>query len=131
MNIRSFRQSVEHCENIPVIFLTADSDSETETRCFKEGAFDYIAKPFVPAVMRSRIGRVLELEELQSSLAERLEQKNHEISDMKNKSCQDALTGLWNRVYTRENVNLSVFTQVRCLHQIFQQTDHRDPDGDR
>ena len=30
-------------ENIPVIFLTADNDTETETRCFKEGAVDFIA----------------------------------------------------------------------------------------
>ncbi|MGN0414729.1 MAG: diguanylate cyclase domain-containing protein [Agathobacter sp.] len=110
--LREIRR-MEHCENIPVIFLTADSDSETETRCFKEGAFDFIAKPFVPSVMRSRIGRVLELEELRSSLAERLEQKNREISDMKNKSCQDALTGLWNRVYTQENVNLMLSQGVR------------------
>lgn len=98
-------REMEHCKNTPVIFLTADDDSETETRCFKEGAIDFIAKPFVPEVMRSRIGRALELEELRRSLARRLEQKTREISDMKNKSFQDALTGLWNRVYTEETVN--------------------------
>ena len=98
-------REMEHCKNIPVIFLTADNDSETETRCFKEGAIDFIAKPFVPAVMRSRVGRALELEELRCSLTKRLEQKTREISDMKNKSCQDALTGLWNRAYTEEVVD--------------------------
>ncbi|MBO5486617.1 MAG: diguanylate cyclase [Eubacterium sp.] len=98
-------REMEHCKNTPVIFLTADDDSETETRCFKEGAIDFIAKPFVPEVMRSRVGRALELEELRRSLARRLEQKTREISDMKNKSFQDALTGLWNRVYTEETVN--------------------------
>lgn len=96
---------IEHCRDIPVIFLTADNDSETETRCFEEGAIDYIRKPFVPEVMQSRVARVLELEELRSSLARRLEQKTKEVSDMKSKSCQDALTGLWNRVYTEETVN--------------------------
>lgn len=98
-------RELDHCKNTPVIFLTADNDSGTETRCFQEGAIDFIAKPFVPEVMRSRIGRALELESLRSSLAERLEQKTREISDMKNKSCQDALTGLWNRAYTEETVN--------------------------
>ena len=92
-------------ENIPVIFLTADNDTETETRCFKEGAVDFIAKPFVPAVMQSRIGRALELEDLRLSLADKLEQKTKEVSDMKSKSSQDALTGLWNRAYTEEKVN--------------------------
>lgn len=101
-------REMEHCKDIPVIFLTADNDSETETRCFKEGAIDYIAKPFVPEVMRSRVGRALELEELRCSLARRLEQKTREVSDMKNKSCQDALTGLWNRSYTEETVNAMI-----------------------
>lgn len=98
-------REMERCKNIPVIFLTADDDTETETRCFREGAIDFIAKPFVPAVMRSRIGRALELEELRRSLADKLEQKTREVTDMKSKSRQDALTGLWNRIYTEEAVN--------------------------
>ncbi len=98
-------RKIEHCRNIPVIFLTADNDTNTETRCFKEGAIDFIAKPFVPAVMRSRIDRALELEELRRSLADKLEQKTREVSDMKSISRQDALTGLWNRAYTEETVN--------------------------
>ena len=101
-------REMEHCKDIPVIFLTADNDSETETRCFKEGAIDYITKPFVPEVMRSRVGRALELEELRCSLAKRLEQKTREVSDMKYKSCQDVLTGLWNRAYAEETVNAMI-----------------------
>lgn len=110
--LQKIRQ-MESCKDIPVIFLTADNDTETETRCFKEGAIDFIAKPFVPAVMRSRIGRALELEELRCSLAERLEQKTREVSDIKNKSCQDALTGLWNRVYTEAAVNKMIAQEAK------------------
>lgn len=106
-------REMEKCKNIPVIFLTADNDTETETRCFKEGAIDFIAKPFVPAVMRSRIGRALELEELRSSLADKLEQKTREVFDMKSKSNQDALTGLWNRAYTEEAVNEMIAQGVK------------------
>ena len=106
-------REMEHCKNIPVIFLTADNDTETETRCFEEGAIDFIAKPFVPEVMRSRVGRALELEELRSSLAKRLEQKTREVSDMKNRSCQDVLTGLWNRAYTEETVNRMIFQGIQ------------------
>lgn len=106
-------REMEHCQNIPVIFLTADNDTDTETRCFKEGAIDFIAKPFVPAVMRSRIDRVLELEELRRSLADRLEQKTREVTDMKSKSNQDALTGLWNRTYTEETVDEMIFQGVK------------------
>lgn len=62
-------------------------------------------KPFVADVMLSRIGRILELEDLHRSLADRLEQKTREVSYMKDKFNQDALTGLWNRLYTEEKVN--------------------------
>ena len=98
-------REMEKYQSIPVIFFTADNDAETEIRCFKEGAVDFITKPFVPDVLLSRIGRVLELEDLRRSLAERLEQKTREVFAIKNQSRQDALTGLWNRVYTEEIVN--------------------------
>ena len=98
-------RTMENCKDTPVIFLTADNDTETETRCFKEGAIDFIVKPFVPAVMQSRIGRALELEELRRGLADKLEKKTREVSDIKSKSYQDALTGLWNRAYTENAVN--------------------------
>ncbi len=90
---------------LPIIFLTADNDSNTESKCLELGALDFISKPFVPIVMRSRIARTLELEELRSSLAIKLDEKIQEVSNMKSKSCQDALTGLWNRAYTEESVN--------------------------
>lgn len=98
-------RTMENGKDIPVIFLTADNDTETETRCFKEGAIDFIVKPFVPAVMQSRIGRALELEELRRGLADKLEKKTREVSDIKSKSYQDVLTGLWNRAYTENAVN--------------------------
>lgn len=98
-------RSMDKCANTPVIFLTADSDSDTETRCFKEGAADFIAKPFVPEVMLSRISRILELEQLRRSLADRLEAKTKEVSDIKSKSRQETLTGLWNRTYAEETIN--------------------------
>lgn len=98
-------RAMEKTKEIPVIFLTADNDANTETHCFDCGAIDFIAKPFVPAVMRSRISRVLELEELRKNLADRLEKKTQEVTDMKSKSQRDALTGLWNRSYTEDAVN--------------------------
>lgn len=98
----------ERCANIPIIFLTADSDPVTENRCFEEGALDFIAKPFVTAVMRSRIARILELEDMRRRLANKLEEKTREVTDIKNKSQQDALTGLWNRSYTENAVNAMI-----------------------
>ena len=98
-------QQMEKCKDIPIIFLTADNDSAVESRCLEEGAQDFIAKPFVKRVMRSRIGRLLELEELRAELADRLEKKTLEVIDMQSKSQKDALTGLWNRAYAEKMVD--------------------------
>lgn len=97
-------QKNEGLQRIPIVFLTADTDAETEIHCLKSGAQDFIVKPFVPEVMRSRLSRILELEELRKNLAERLDRKIKEVSDIKSKSFRDALTGLWNRAYTEEKV---------------------------
>ncbi|MBO6310874.1 MAG: diguanylate cyclase [Oribacterium sp.] len=98
-------REVESAAQVPIIFLTSDNDARTETKCFETGAIDFISKPFVPSVIKSRVARVLELEDLRKSLADRLEKKTQEVSDIKTKSRQDALTGLWNRAYTEEQVN--------------------------
>ena len=98
-------REMENWRNTPVIFLTADNDAATEMRCFKMGAVDFIGKPFVPDVMRSRIGRALELEELRRSLADKLEKTTQEVYAIRKKARQDGLTGLWNRIYTEEAVN--------------------------
>lgn len=89
----------------PIIFLTADNDEHTESCCLKVGAMDFITKPFSETVMLSRIGRILEYEDMRRQLADKLEEKIQEVSDIKSKSQQDALTGLWNRSYTENAVN--------------------------
>ncbi len=64
---------------IPIIFLTADSTAETESECLKLGADDFVAKPFVPEVMKSRIARLIELKTLRYDLESRLEEKTREL----------------------------------------------------
>lgn len=91
--------------HIPVIFLTSDNDAETETKCFESGAMDFISKPFVPSVIRSRVHRTLELEEYRATLARQLDQKTKEVESITAKSYTDAMTGLWNREYTEMKVN--------------------------
>lgn len=65
--------------DIPIIFLTADSDPQVESRCLKEGAMDFITKPFVQNVMLSRISRALELEALRQDLEGQLEARTMHI----------------------------------------------------
>src|SRR3954469_2694213 len=57
---------------IPVIFLTAQTEVEDETRGFQVGAVDYVHKPFSPAVMKARVHTHLVLRETREKLAQQL-----------------------------------------------------------
>lgn len=50
----------EESKNIPVFFLTAKSDSQSEQTGLDLGAVDYIAKPFTPQLVLLRIKNQLE-----------------------------------------------------------------------
>lgn len=50
--------------DIPVIFLTADTELTSEVKGLKMGALDFITKPFEEAVMLSRIEKVLQMEDM-------------------------------------------------------------------
>lgn len=58
--------------DIPVIFLTAQTEAEDETRGFEVGAVDYVHKPFSPAVMKARVHTHLVLRETREKLAQQL-----------------------------------------------------------
>ena len=55
--------------DIPVIFLTARTEAEDETKGFAAGAVDYIHKPFSAAVMMARVHTHLNLRETREQLA--------------------------------------------------------------
>lgn len=44
---------------VPVIYMTAKTDSESEVRCLRDGAEDYIVKPFEVITLLVRIEKVL------------------------------------------------------------------------
>lgn len=46
--------------DIPVIFLTARTNSSDEEKGLKLGAVDYIVKPFSPSIVLARIARAFE-----------------------------------------------------------------------
>jgi sigma-B regulation protein RsbU (phosphoserine phosphatase) len=58
--------------DIPVIFLTGQTEIEDETRGFDVGAVDYIHKPFSPAVVKARVQTHLVLRGIRQQLAEQL-----------------------------------------------------------
>lgn len=63
---------------IPVIFLTADEDEDTETRGLALGAMDFIRKPIIPDTLVLRVKHTLELVLLQNHLTREVERKTEE-----------------------------------------------------
>ena len=70
----------EETTDIPVIFLTADDDSDTETRGLKAGAMDFIKKPFVPEILLLRVRHTIKLTRLQTGLSREVEKKTQEVT---------------------------------------------------
>ncbi len=70
--------------NVPIIFLTAISrETEHQLRGYEAGAVDYLAKPFDPEVLRSKVAVFMALHEQARTieaqnrlLAERLEERD-------------------------------------------------------
>jgi CheY-like chemotaxis protein len=58
--------------DIPVIFLTGQTEIEDETKGFAVGAVDYIHKPFSPAVVKARVQTHLVLRGMQKQLERQL-----------------------------------------------------------
>ena len=75
---RQLKASAE-TRDIPVIFLTGKTEAADETKGFKEGAVDYIHKPFSPAVMQARVHTHLMLREAREQLAKQLLSINQEL----------------------------------------------------
>ena len=80
--LREYEKSVR-AEKTPVIFLTADEDTQTETRGFEEGVADFVRKPFHPDVLMRRIDNVMS--------------SRSEMKSLKSEASIDKLTGFLNK----------------------------------
>jgi phosphoserine phosphatase RsbU/P len=65
--------------DIPVIFLTVQTEIENETRGFEVGAVDYIHKPFSPAIVMARVHTHLVLRGIREQLAKQLRMIQREL----------------------------------------------------
>jgi putative two-component system response regulator len=66
-------KSDSQTSDIPVIFLTANTEIEDEEKGFELGAADYITKPVSPPILRARIRTHLRMKRLIAYLKDKLE----------------------------------------------------------
>ena len=76
--LRRLRAEETEIADIPVIFLTADNDTDTEKKALKLGAKDFIKKPFIPEILTLRVKQIAELLRLQKRLSDEVEKKTKE-----------------------------------------------------
>ncbi|MCR5847923.1 MAG: response regulator [Lachnospiraceae bacterium] len=88
----------------PVIFLTADEESSTESRGFEVGVSDYIRKPFNPEVLLRRIDNIVS--------------KQKEMISLKNEATTDKLTGFLNKAATNSQLQKVCASASGCLMMI-------------
>ncbi len=76
--LEKLRTMSKEAADIPVIFLTADENADSEGKGLQLGAMDFIKKPFVPDVLLLRVRHIIELVTLQRSLSNEVERKSRE-----------------------------------------------------
>lgn len=78
-------RSTPKLSDIPVIVTTAKTDSQSELKAFKLGAWDYVVKPYVPEIINIRLKNAIDRSQLNRyKIAGRL-------------AGFDALTGIYNK----------------------------------
>ena len=91
-------------DETPVIFLTADDKTGTETRGFEMGVSDFIRKPFNADVLMRRIDNVISMQS--------------EMTSLKNKATIDKLTGFLNKSATSVQLSKHCSVGMGCLMMI-------------
>lgn len=89
---------VDSLQNIPIVVITSSENMEDQIEAFNLGASDFIAKPFVPAVVVSRVDNVL-------SSSRRVLSMKREAQQLKLKSELDEMTGIYNKVTTESEMD--------------------------
>ena len=82
--IRALRkwESENHRDAVPVIFLTANDDSESEAKGLSLGAMDFIRKPFSSEALKIRVRNLVDLISLQRDLHREVTKKTAELESL-------------------------------------------------
>jgi len=86
----------KNLKRIPVIFITAENDSESEL--LAAGAVDFINKPFLPEIVKLRVRNQIALKNYSDSLEQMVAEKTAEAT----KTLENALQGLANAIEHRD-----------------------------
>ena len=89
-------------EDIPIIFLTARTQTEEIVRGFRTGAVDYVTKPFNKEELLARVSTHLQLKEARDIISRQNEELKIKNEELYRTSITDKLTQVYNRLYIME-----------------------------
>ena len=101
--LRKYRAMEEELSipKVPVIFLTADEDSASESKGFDMGVSDYIRKPFNPDILIRRVENIVNT--------------HGQMLKFEEQATIDKLTGFLNKAATNERMNELCLRSKGCL----------------
>ena len=100
-DVIEYVKRISELSQIPIIVFSDGEDEIFEKRCIHMGASDFIFLPCSKVGIRSRVNRVLSLEQKNRRIA----QVNAEVDLMRDMAKRDPLTKLLNRTFAEEYIN--------------------------
>jgi signal transduction histidine kinase len=79
--VRELRAHPE-LEGIPIIVLTAKADDELRVKLLRDGAQDFLTKPFAPEELRARVDNFVMLKRARDVLQNALSSQSRDLADM-------------------------------------------------
>ncbi|MEG3639144.1 sigma-54-dependent transcriptional regulator [Magnetococcus sp. PR-3] len=106
------------CQEIPIIFITARSTPEEESKGFKAGAVDFITKPFSPEVVRVRIALHLSQQRMIKQASE-LQALRCQIKDLTSSAVSHTLAHpqAFRKIITHHPVMFRLFHYMEAICQ--------------
>jgi len=79
--VRALREE-DGLHDVPVMLLTARADEDLKVRLLREGAQDYLAKPFWPEELKARVANLITIRLAREMLERELARRSEDLSDI-------------------------------------------------
>ena len=66
-------------KHIPIMIISGDNTTQTESRCLEMGAVDFVHRPFENKLVRKRVNNAVTLFQYQAELEEKVKQQTREL----------------------------------------------------
>lgn len=96
--VLQLRSKLDYFKNVPVIVITASDSNDDQVKAFSLGASDYITKPFISEIVRTRVEYVM-------ASRSRFLAIEQEAERMKMKAETDEMTKLYNKSASERLIN--------------------------